>query len=77
MKPREKAIIAMIGFVFMLILGPLVTTIHSLGIIYKDRLDLYSIYVEVPVVLVGFTIISLLWFLNKRLDLWSYLSKRE
>jgi ABC-type antimicrobial peptide transport system permease subunit len=66
MKLREKAIIAFVGFVFMIIIGPLTRAIYYISIKQKERIDLFHIYVEIPFILIGFTVIGMLWFVNQR-----------
>jgi uncharacterized BrkB/YihY/UPF0761 family membrane protein len=64
---REWGIIGFLLIIFALILGPLVTIMHYMSHLEKDRIDLYHIYIEVPVVIIGCTIIGFFWFLNRRL----------
>jgi ABC-type antimicrobial peptide transport system permease subunit len=66
MKLREKAIIAFVGFVFMIIIGPLTRAIYYISIKQKERIDLFHIYVEIPMILIGFSVIGMLWFVNQR-----------
>lgn len=63
---RERAYIAVIGLLFMVIAGPLVTGLHYISIVEKDQIDLYNIYVIIPVTFIGLIFIGLLWFMNER-----------